>query len=170
MCVSATFRNSESQWNAMVCRVSKSGRHTDMHLRKMFHNVRKILPFERKTVKITSFNLISLILMHFFCVLWPFRAHFRMQFFLPGHFACVMKIVFRKSSGVSCGWRTATAPACHHHGDHQTKQRRILLVWFGWYRHSSNEPWWRPVVGAPSVSGAGVKLLLVIKQESKTRG
>ena len=46
-----------------------------------FHNLRKILAFERKTVKITSFNLILLILMHFFCVLWPFLHIFVSNFF-----------------------------------------------------------------------------------------
>ena len=49
--------------------VSKSG----SWLKKLFHNLRKILAFQRKTVKITSFNLILLGLMHFFCVLWHFR-------------------------------------------------------------------------------------------------
>ena len=39
-------------------RVSKSGRHTDACLRKISHNLLKILPIECKTVKITSFNLI----------------------------------------------------------------------------------------------------------------
>ena len=39
-------------------RGSKTGRHTDARLRKIFHNLRKILAFEHKAVKITSFNLI----------------------------------------------------------------------------------------------------------------
>ena len=32
-------------------RVSKSGRHADIRLPKSFHNLRKILDFEQKTVK-----------------------------------------------------------------------------------------------------------------------
>ena len=36
-------------------KVSKSGRHADPRLRKIFH---KILAFERKTVKITNYQLI----------------------------------------------------------------------------------------------------------------
>ena len=53
-------------------RVSKSGRQADTRLRKIFHKLRKILTFERETVKIISFNLILLILTHFFCVLLSF--------------------------------------------------------------------------------------------------
>ena len=49
-------------------------------LRKIFHNLRKIPAFECKTVKINYFNLILLILMHFFYVLWPFWQIF-MHFF-----------------------------------------------------------------------------------------
>ena len=52
-------------------RVSKSGRHADARLRK-------ILAFERKTVKITSFNLILLISLFLCCVAFP--AHFHAQF------------------------------------------------------------------------------------------
>ena len=65
-----------------MIRVSKIGRHTDARLRKIFHNLYKILAFERKTVKKTSsFNLILLMsLKHFFCVLWPFR-HIIMHIF-----------------------------------------------------------------------------------------
>ena len=62
-------------------RVSKSGRHTDACLRKIFHNLRKILAFKRETVKSTSFNRILLILTHFFCALWPFRHLFMRNFF-----------------------------------------------------------------------------------------
>ena len=62
-------------------RVSKSGRHADARLRKIFHNMRKVLAFECDTVKITSFNLILLILTHFLCVLWPFRHIFMSNFF-----------------------------------------------------------------------------------------
>ena len=63
-------------------RVSKSGRHTNAHLRKNFHNLHKILDFERKTVtKNTSFNL--MILTHFFCILYfvSFPANFPAHFF-----------------------------------------------------------------------------------------
>ena len=65
-------------------RVSKSGKHSDTRLSKIFHNLRKILAFERKTEKVifTSFNLILLILTHFFCVLWPFRYIFKRFFWL----------------------------------------------------------------------------------------
>ena len=56
--------------------VSKSGR---TRLRKMFHNLRKILAFEHKTVKNTSFNLILLISMQFFSV-----------FGLSGTFSCAI--------------------------------------------------------------------------------
>ena len=38
--------------------VSKKARHTDAHLCKSFHNLRKILALKRKTVKIILFNLI----------------------------------------------------------------------------------------------------------------
>ena len=55
------------------CRQSfKSGRHADARLRKIVQNLRKILVFERGNVKITSFNLIFLILTHLFCVVWHF--------------------------------------------------------------------------------------------------
>ena len=37
---------------------SDSGRHTDARLRKIFQNLRKILAFERKTLKLASFNMI----------------------------------------------------------------------------------------------------------------
>ena len=67
-------------------RVSKSGRHTDARLRKIFHNQWKILAVERKTVNITSFNLIKLILMPFFCVLWPFWHIFMQHLFWPDIF------------------------------------------------------------------------------------
>ena len=77
-----------------VNRVFKRGRHTDGRLGRNFHNRHKILAFERKTVKIIYFNLL---LMHFFCVLWPLPHIFVQNFFLAGHFACVMKITFRKS-------------------------------------------------------------------------
>ena len=39
-----------------------------VRLWKNFHNLRKILAFERKTVEITSFNLMLPILMRFFSV------------------------------------------------------------------------------------------------------
>ena len=64
-------------------RVFKSGRHADTRLRKFVNNLRKIMAFERETVKITYFNLILLVLTHFFCVLWPFRHIFVRQFFWP---------------------------------------------------------------------------------------
>ena len=38
--------------NRNKCKVSKSGRHTDTRLRKIFHNLLKILAFKRKTVKL----------------------------------------------------------------------------------------------------------------------
>ena len=62
--------------------VSKYGRHADARLHKNFHNLRKIVAFEQKTLtkKNTSFNLILLILMHFFSVLWPFRHIFMRNF------------------------------------------------------------------------------------------
>ena len=81
-------------------RVSKSGRHTDARLRNIFHKLRKILHFECETVKITSFNLILLILTHFFCVLCSFRHIFMHKYFLAGHFVCATHIAFRK-----CGLR-----------------------------------------------------------------
>ena len=66
-----------------VCesRVYKSDIHTDAHMCKISHNLHKILPFEHKTVKVTSFNLVLLILMQFFCVLWPFRYIFMHNIF-----------------------------------------------------------------------------------------
>ena len=81
----------------MLLRVSKSGRHADARLRKIVYKLRKILASERGTVKITSFNLILLILTHFFCFFMAFLAHFHAQLFLARHFDCAMKIAFRKS-------------------------------------------------------------------------
>ena len=79
-------------------RLSKSGRHTDTRLRKFFHNLRKILDFDRKTVKITSFNLVLLTFNALFLCFMAFPAHFHAKFILAGHFACTMKIHFKKSA------------------------------------------------------------------------
>ena len=54
----------------LVDRVSKSSRHTDVRLHKTFHNLRKILALECKTVKITAL---------FLCFM-EFLAHFHAQF------------------------------------------------------------------------------------------
>ena len=69
-------------------RVSKSRRHT---------SAQRFLGFERKTVKITSFNLILLILTHIFCVLCSFRHTFMRKYFSDGHFVGATHIAFRKS-------------------------------------------------------------------------
>ena len=58
-------------------RDSKSSRHAGARLRNIFHKLRKILYFERETVKITSFNLILLIL-----------THFSVYYVLSGTFSC----------------------------------------------------------------------------------
>ena len=55
--VSSAVAVSRAYWPG-VTRVSKSGRHADARLHKIFHKLREMLAFERKTVKITSFNLI----------------------------------------------------------------------------------------------------------------
>ena len=60
---------------------STSGIHTDARLCKISHNLKKILAFEGITEKIISFNLILMILSHFFCV-FNFPAHFHGKFFL----------------------------------------------------------------------------------------
>ena len=66
-------------------------------LRKIFHNMRKILAFECKTVKITSSNLILLILTKYFYVLWPFRHIFMRDCFwpdiLPGQWQSLLESV-----------------------------------------------------------------------------
>ena len=62
-------------------RVSKSGRHAYACLRKIVHNLRKILAFERETVKITSFNLILLILTIFVLFYGLFGTFSRTIFF-----------------------------------------------------------------------------------------
>ena len=87
--------------NHIVSRVSKSDRHAYARLRKYFHNLRKILAFEHKTIKVTSSNLILLILTHFVCVIWPFQHIFMHTFFLAQYFVCAMKIAYRKSDSVT---------------------------------------------------------------------
>ena len=46
-------------------RVSKSGKHTNARLRKIFHNLHKILDFEHKTVKLPLLTRYLLILSTF---------------------------------------------------------------------------------------------------------
>ena len=60
-------------------RVSKSGKHTNARLRKIFHNLHEILDFERKTL--TKNNSFNLILTHFFFIVCPFRHIFMHIFF-----------------------------------------------------------------------------------------
>ena len=75
----------------------KSGRHTDT-LRKIFHNLCKILAFEHETVKLTSFNLTFTDFDALFLCFMAFPAHFHAQILLAGHFDCAMKIDVRKSA------------------------------------------------------------------------
>ena len=63
----------------LLSRISKSGRHTDARLRKIFHNLRKILAFERKTVNITYLNLIFTDFNALFLCFMAFLAHFHAQ-------------------------------------------------------------------------------------------
>ena len=65
----------------LFLRVSKSGRHADARLRIIFHKLRKILDFECKTVKITSFNLIFTDFDSLFLCIMFFPAHFHAQIF-----------------------------------------------------------------------------------------
>ena len=69
--------------NIPIGRVSKSGRHADARLRKIIHNLRKMMAFERKTVEITSFNLILLILTQICLWFMASPAHLHATFFRP---------------------------------------------------------------------------------------
>ena len=78
MVVCATFGSHEFH---ELSRVSKNGRQTDACQRKIFLNLRKILAFERETVKISSFNMIFTDFDTLFLCFMAFPAHFYAQLF-----------------------------------------------------------------------------------------
>ena len=101
-----SLRELQTEWSLLWPRASSDFlkvADTQMHVcANFFHNLRKILAFERVTVKITYFNL-SLLILTQSSVFYGLSGTFSCNFFLVGNFACAIKITFRKS-GLAVLW------------------------------------------------------------------